>query len=286
MKYFLSLQSFGDNLISLYLLSQIDGKIKILGTKHTQNIARLMEVEDKVNIDVIFDDIPAFYDVKKRGMVKAFKDMFKFRQYIKEHNIKELFFEKQDIRTQMLTFGLSKYIATKNLTKQVYINRKNLIEKYYTSTIKLKSSIKPSKGKETNRILISPSSRIQDKNIRKNDCDIIIAILKEFNFTIQLVDYTGDYIEYKDKVNEYYHNTTLSDVKELIVKSDFFIGADSFLVHLAYFFEKAFFIVFNFESFEFLPPNADVIENYILTNRQINIETEFRNKFIKLGIIN
>ena len=282
MKYFLSLQSFGDNLISLYLLSQIDAKVKILGTKHTQNIARLMEVEDKFDLEVIFDDIPAFYDVRKQGMINAIKDMFKFRQYIKEHNIKELIFEKKDIRTKMLTFGLSKYLAT-NLTKPVYINRKNLIEESYSSTIQLKSSIKP--NKETHTILISPSSRIQEKNIRKNDFDIIISILKEFNFTIQLVDYTGDYIEYKDKVNEYYPNTTLDDVKELIVKSDFFIGADSFLVHLAYFYDKAFFIVFNLENFDFLPPNADVIDNYIITNRQSNIEKELKNKFIKLGVV-
>ena len=87
MKYYVSLLALGDNLISLSLLEQLDEKVKILGTKHTQNISKLIDVEDKLDIDIVFDEIPAFYDIKKMGILKAIKDFYKFIKYIKMETI-------------------------------------------------------------------------------------------------------------------------------------------------------------------------------------------------------
>ncbi len=81
MKYYLSLQALGDNLISLSSLAQLNIRVNILGTKHTKNIIKLIGLEDKFAIQVVFDDIPAFYDIRKKGLVKAIKDLYSLISY-------------------------------------------------------------------------------------------------------------------------------------------------------------------------------------------------------------
>lgn len=272
----------GDNLISLYLLKQLDRKINIVGTQHTKNIAKLIDYETNITIEAIFEDIPAFYHIREKGIIEALKSIFKFRKYIKQHEINELIFEKKDFRIILLTFGLSKPFA-KNTTKHVYLNRKNLIEHLYAKNIFLKPSIKPTKNAK--KILINPIAKIQNRNIQKKDLTIIINILKLHLFEISIIDYLEEYNEYKNAVDYYYTHTTLDDVKNLILSTDFFIGTDSFLVHLAYYLEKAFFIIFNFEYFDFLPPNCEIINNYIITPNTNNFSYSLEEKFKSLGLI-
>ena len=94
MRYYVTLLGLGDNLISLSLLEQLDSKVNVLGTKHTKNVAQLMGIDhNQVEIDVVFNDIPAFYDIKKQGVVKAVKDFFVLIRKINKSNIQELIFE-------------------------------------------------------------------------------------------------------------------------------------------------------------------------------------------------
>ena len=92
------------------------------------------------------------------------------------------------------------------------------------------------------------------------------------------------YQEFKDDVNSYLTNTTLDDVKELILISDLYIGADSFLVHLSYYLKKTYFIVFYQNNDDFLPPNAND-KFYLKCNELDNFEENLKNKFKKIGLI-
>ncbi len=66
------LLALGDNLITLSLLKEIAFKqqqpIKILGTRLTLKIARLLECEKHFEIIPLFENVPAFYDLKKQGV--------------------------------------------------------------------------------------------------------------------------------------------------------------------------------------------------------------------------
>lgn len=281
-KYFVSLQALGDNLISLSLLYQMDGHVQIIGTKHTQSIITLMGVEDKFDLLVPFEDIPAFYDIRKQGIFKAIKDIIIFRSYVKKHNIKELIFEKYDWRAKFLTFAIACYIA-KNTTKQVYINRKNLFDFCYEGNFKLKNSLKPSK--KIQKILINPIAREQKRSISKEHLKIIFEVLKSCNIQIILLDYSGDYHEFKNLVNKYWSHTRLNEAKNIMQDCDFFIGTDSFLIHLAYYLEKPFFIIFNFEYFDFLPPNCEVLNNYVITSNCRCFKKDITLKFKDIGLI-
>lgn len=97
MKYYVSLLALGDNLISLSLLQQLNDEVHILGTQHTKNILNLMGLQKNIHINKVFEDIPAFYDIKKKGIISACRDFYKFIKYIRSNDIDELIFEKKTL---------------------------------------------------------------------------------------------------------------------------------------------------------------------------------------------
>lgn len=280
--YYVALQALGDNLVSIYLLNQLDKKINVIGTKHTENIVQLVELEDNFDVKVIFDDIPAFYDIRNQGILKTIKDIFKFRKYIKKQNIKELIFEKKDFRIMLLTFGLNVKNHSSNKYSNVYYNRKNLIREAYSKLVDIDDTISYEDNIHT--ILISPVTRLKKKNIVSEHLNVIVKFLKNNGFKIQLVDYSKEYNEFANKVDEYFVDTTLEDMKNLMNSCSLYIGADSFLVHLAYYCKKPYFIIFNQANETFLPPISKQVDNYIVIDESIDLLLQLERKFIDLGL--
>lgn len=272
----------GDNLITLQMLNQLKEEVNIIGTQATKDIANLIQVSDNINIVVAFKDIPSFYNIRRDGLIKALIDTIKFKSLLKGLDPACLIFEKGGFRAKLLSLGISKYFFCDS-TKHVYINRKRLIESVTDSFVSLKPTISPNKN--IKKVLITPASGSIARNINKADLGVIIDIFKDCNCLIQLVDYNGKYESFKDLVHEYHPVTSLTKVKQLVVECDYLIGTDSFLIHLAYFYNKAFFIVFNYDYFDFLPPNSEVIGNYIVVNKFGNNKEKFKKKFIDLGVV-
>jgi ADP-heptose:LPS heptosyltransferase len=282
--YFVSLQALGDNLISLSLLAQLDKRIKILGTKQTKSIITLMGVEDKFDLLMPFEDIPAFYDIRKRGIFKAIKDIIHFRSYVRKYRIQELVFEKCDWRVRLLTFGLQVNVQSRFYDDNVYVNRKLLIEDVYHSTIYLSEGAESSFPKKIQKVLINPTTRVSSKNIQSDHLRFIIAFLHKNHIEVTLIDFEQNYTDLENKVTHYKAHTTLNDVKSILLETDLYIGADSFLIHYAYYLHKPFFIVFNQENTHFLPPVCTHLENYLMAT-QGDFEMHLTKKFIAIGIL-
>jgi hypothetical protein len=282
--YFVSLQALGDNLISLSLLSQMDERIKILGTKQTQSIIVLMGLEDKFDLLMPFEDIPAFYDIRKRGIFKAIKDIIRFRDYVKKHRIQELVFEKYDWRVRLLTFGLQVDVQSRFYDNNVYMNRKLLIEDAYRSPIYLSEGKESFFLKKIQKVLINPTTRVSSKNIQSGHLHFIIALLQKNHIEVTLIDFEQNHTDLKNKVIHYRTHTTLNDVKSMLLETDLYIGADSFLIHYAYYLHKPFFTVFNQENTHFLPPICTHLENYLMATLG-DFEMRFTKKFTALGIL-
>lgn len=282
--YFVSLQALGDNLISLSLLAQLDERIKILGTKQTQSVLRLMGIEEKFDLLMPFEDIPAFYDIRKRGIFKALKDIIHFRSYVKKHRIQELIFEKCDWRVRLLTFGLHINVKSRFYDDNVYVNRKLLIENVYRSTLYLNEGKESFFPKKIQKVLINPTTRVALKNIQSDHLHFIIALLHKNHIEVTLIDFEQKYTDLENQVAHYKAHTTLNDVKNLLLETDLYIGADSFLIHYAYYLHKPFFIVFNQENTHFLPPVCSHLKNYIMAT-QGNFEWRLSEKLTALGIV-
>jgi ADP-heptose:LPS heptosyltransferase len=281
-KSYVALQALGDNLISLSLLSHLKGNVEIIGTKHTKNVANIIDV-NRFNISVLFDDIPGFYDIKNKGLLSAIKDIFKFRKFIKNNHINELVFEKKDFRVFLLTFGLKINIFSPIELTNVYLDRARNIESAFHQKIKVKNCIE--QHKNIRKILISPVTRILEKNITHEDMGDLINILSHYDFTIVLVDYSNSYSVFRDQVDSYITGTSLIDVKKLIIDCDAFIGPDSFLIHLAYFYGKFVYVIFNKYSVYFLPPGCEECKNFIIVSANISFKKYLISSFKDIGLI-
>ena len=133
-------------------------------------------------------------------------------------------------------------------------------------------------------ILINPTTRIKEKNIRKEDLFIILNELNKCNYKIYLIDIENKYKQFEKDVDIYLSSTTLDDVKELILISDLYIGADSFLIHLAYYLKRNYFILFYKDNEYFLPPNVQK-DFYLKITKELNIRNEIIHKFTNIGLI-
>ncbi len=283
MKHFVLLQALGDNLVTLSLLEQLNEKIQIIGTNNTKVIIKLMGIEDKFNIKVVFKDIPAFYDIKKQGVIKAIKDLYRFIIYINKNNIKTLVLEKKDLRSSLISFLTKSTIYyPNNLNSKVYKNRQSMIEKIYNQKITLITySLSINNPK---RIVINPLTRVELKNITKHHLAYIIKLLNSNGYKIYLIDIEKKYQELSNNVYKYLTNTTLEDVKQLIIKCDLYIGADSFLIHLAYYLKRNYFIIFYRDNDNFMPQN--ITNNfYIKANKIDNFNGEINKKFYNIGLL-
>ena len=282
MKYFVLFQALGDNLISLSILAKLDGVINVLGTKHTKDIIKLMNLKDKFNVVVVFDDIPAFYDIHKKGIFKALQDYNTFLKHIRNNRVKELLFEKTDYRSIIVSFlTTAKVHQTDAATPNIYERRKYNIEKAYNKKIELDRY--PLQLKNHNVIVINPLTRQEFRNIKSNHLKYIIDALTKSSYEIYLIDIEKRYPEFENKVPYYLTNTTLEDVKALISKCDLYIGADSFLIHLAYYLRKNYFMIFYRDNDDFLPPNVSN-DFYIKANESSNFNKDLKTKFQNIAL--
>ncbi|WP_104745135.1 glycosyltransferase family 9 protein [Helicobacter acinonychis] len=277
------LLALGDNLITISLLKEIALKqqqpLKILGTHLTLKIAKLLECEKYFEIIPVFENIPAFYDLKKRGIYWAIKDFLLLLKALKKHQIKRLVLEKQDFRSALLTL-LVPVMTPNQKIKNVYQNRQELFFQIYGHVFD--NSPYSMSLKNPKKILINPFTRENYRNISLEHLQIILKLLKPLSVT--LLDFEERYAFLQDKAAHYYTKTSLEAVKNLILESDLYIGGDSFLIHLAYYLKKNYFIFFYKDNDDFMPPNCEN-KNFLKAHKSHFIEQDLVKKFRHLGLL-
>ncbi|WQX87327.1 lipopolysaccharide heptosyltransferase family protein [Helicobacter pylori] len=275
------LLALGDNLITLSLLKEIAFKqqqpLKILGTRLTLKIAKLLECEKHFEIIPVFENIPAFYDLKKRGVFLAMKDFLWLLKALKKHKIKHLILEKQDFRSALLSKFIPITTPNKEI-KNVYQNRQELFSQIYGHVFDHSSY--PMNLKNPRKILINPFTRSIDRSIPLEHLQIVLKLLKPFCVT--LLDFEERYAFLQNEAAHYRTKTSLEEVKNLILESDLYIGGDSFLIHLAYYLKKNYFIFFYRDNDDFMPPKN---ENFLKAHKSHFIEQDLAKKFRHLGLL-
>ncbi len=277
------LLALGDNLITLSLLKEIASKqqqpLKILGTHLTLKIARLLECEKHFEIIPLFENVPAFYDLKKQGVFLAMKDFLWLLKAIKKHKIKHLILEKQDFRSASLAAFIPISAPNKEI-KNVYQNRQELFSQIYGHVFDYSPYLMNLKNPK--KILINPFTRSTDRSIPLEHLQIILKLLKPFCVT--LLDFEERYAFLQNEAAHYRAKTSLEEVKNLILESDLYIGGDSLLIHLAYYLKKNYFIFFYRDNDDFMPPNSKN-ENFLKAHKSHSIEQDLAKKFRHLGLL-
>ena len=168
------------------------------------------------------------------------------------------------------------------IESKVYKNRKELIEKCYEQDISLNSyKLNLNIPK---KIVINPLTRELYRNIKHEHLTYMIDSLVKYGYEIYLIDIEKKYTDLEKKVEHYLTNTTLEDVKNLINNCDLYIGGDSFLIHLAYYLKKNYFMVFYRDNDYFLPLNIEE-SFYIKAHNSDDIKKELDEKFKNIGLV-
>ncbi|WP_024949027.1 glycosyltransferase family 9 protein, partial [Helicobacter pylori] len=164
--------------------------------------------------------------------------------------------------------------------KNVYQNRQELFFQIYGHVFDHYPY--PMNLKNPKKILINPFTRSTDRSISLEHLQIVLKLLKPFCVT--LLDFEERYAFLKDRVTHYRIKTSLEEVKNLILENDLYIGGDSFLIHLAYYLKKNYFIFFYRDNDDFMPPNGKN-ENFLKAHKSHSIEQDLAKKFRHLGLL-
>jgi ADP-heptose:LPS heptosyltransferase len=262
--YHLSLLSFGDNVISLNLLSRLrdTAGMTIVGTAHTRQIADFFP---GLNAPILtdFDRVPAFYDVRKHGMLAALRDAARFRRRMapRVEPGDSLIVEQPGLRSRMLAaFGGARVFEPRR-DRNVYEDRRELLQKIFAQAIAVDDA--PRLSQSVRRVTINPASRVERKVIPPRIVALLITDLCNRGIDVTLIDPDRRHGALANRVNHYHVETTLTQAVALVTQADLYIGADSLLIHLAYCCRVPSIVLFNETNLYFAPPGVAANRMYL-----------------------
>lgn len=256
MNYLISLLGYGDNLITGSILENklTDPKIlRIVGSGVTQRVWSLLK--KPINVDtILFDEVPAIYTLRERGLLAALRDASVFRSWANKtltDNDTVIFESASSYRNQWL---LGKNICRRAETHRVtnaYTDRALVIGNIVGSHVWIDAE---PPCNVANEILINPNARSKDRTISPQVVGQIITSAKSININVSLIDIHGNLAAYSAQVNHYILNPTLDEAVIALRRVDRYIGPDSFFMHLAYYYRIPQLALFWKRDVYFQPP--------------------------------
>ena len=278
----MSLLGYGDNLISLALLAKLRNKsnVKIIGTTLTQVIAPFIP-NLEIPIILEFDNIPAFYDVRRRGITSAINEAKIFATNLTQYVGKQdtVVFEQNSLKSKLLSAYLGRRYIAPPKGNNVYEDTQRLLQQVFDEQIDLKDAAPL--PRLPCRVTINPTSRWKYKAIANTTLEYIISYFHNHQCEIHLLDPQKEYLSMRHRVGSYHSDTSLKEAGELVKGSELYIGADSLFSHFSYHFGIPFVVVFNRAYLYFSPPGVGRIGNYIESASTIT-EQDFYCRLDKL----
>lgn len=275
------LQAFGDNVISLALLDQLPGTKRLLGTGLTADVMTICGFDRGFELTRVFAGIPAFYDLRKRGPLRAVRDGATLLRALRAAGARQLHFEKADFRSVLFAALVRGRARAPGRKANVYADRRAVLEELYGARLRLAPLAAAAAGR---RVLINPASRLVRKNVAEADLGTLIDLLQAAGKSVTLIDYDGRLGDFRERVDDYRTGTTLVQAADLLRATDYYIGADSFFVHLAYVFARPFFVFLNQRNDYFMPPGCLEAGNYLVRGEIAGeLRPRLESDFARLG---
>jgi ADP-heptose:LPS heptosyltransferase len=260
----LNLLSFGDNLISLSLLARLRDKssVTIVGTALTERIAAFVPGLD-IPIVVVSNQVPAFYDLRKRGPRAAVTEMLAVRRALTRLNPDGdgFVFEKRDWRRHLLVGATGRRSWAPVPRHNVYEDRRDVLNAVFHDSIELEVAARLVEPPRT--VTINPASRVAAKAISPRTLGSIITYLRQRSIDVCLIDPDQRHGELQHVVSDYHTNTTLEQAVAFVESCDLYIGADSLLVHVAYQRRTPALVLYNETNLYFAPPGVAEQGSYL-----------------------
>ena len=253
----LSLLGYGDALITAALLERAGAAsrdIRIVGTAITARVGELLN-QPRAPDQILFDDVPAFYALKKHGPMQALRDARTLRGWAQAHAGPghTLIFEKPpSLRNRWMVAGRGCSVIEIPKRSTVYQDRAEVLAPLLRAEHAFAPVALPAGRART--LLINPSSRIADKALGPQAVHNLVAAAHRRGVAVTLIDVDGSFAAMAADVACYLPKPALADAAQALKVADRYIGPDSFFLHLAYYYRVPELVFFPEGSNYFRPP--------------------------------
>lgn len=260
--YIFSATAFGDCLITLALVEDAVAQgaaLSVIGTGLTARVSKLLNHPLPVN--VVFPTLPAFYDLRVRGVWHGINDLISVRRALRQAvpPTSRLGFERRDVRNQLLVPRRVEAVWA-NATGRTYFDRQQLVNELTGTKTRCPACMKVKHKVQT--VLLNPGARQAFRCFDTATMESLLVEGRRRGWTQIIVDATGAYAQYAGHVDQYYLKPDLKDAVALLKSADYYIGPDSFFMHLACYFKVPFLAVTPTEKWSsFVPVGMDELEN-------------------------
>jgi hypothetical protein len=260
--------AYGDSLITLSILEQLPAHAhtyRLLGSAVTRDVAKLLRTS--LPVQTLLDHEAALYTIREHGVLKAYRDFLSLKSgFDRLAKYGDVFaFEFRDTRNWALVPRKCRamYAGRKHGRPgdSVYEDRRSFINNLLGTSYKWTQSPRPNPNIQ--KVLINPHARHQSRRLSPETINILANIAERENWSISLIDVSGDFKALQGRVDNYVLQPSLEEACDMLASSQLYIGPDSFFLHLAYYHKVPCFGFFMRNHLIYLPPGMRELNSFI-----------------------
>lgn len=250
------LRAYGDCVISLGLLEKLpkSAEVRIIGTDAAQHVANALSF-DHYPIESVLSDVAAFFDVRRAGAARAISDLQKVRRALR-HRLRPgdtVIFEQPDWRNRWVAPVVPGITTAEPFRgRSVYEDRRALLVRTVAELPAATASRRPTPP--VRQIVLNPGARIKPKRLPPAVIENVIQYAAANAIEVCLLDPEEQHSYAAPNVAHYWSRPSLPAAIEMLRRADLYIGADSFFLHLAYYFQRPLFAIVPSPISYFAPP--------------------------------
>ncbi len=232
-----NLKAFGDFVIACSAIKRINlgGGLmlpEIIVGEHVRGLASALQLEQSVHFigDESWKDVPAAFDVRKRGVYAAFKSIFEIRRLLKNSPVEaHLIFDKLGWRERFIGHGFRLHELSE-CNGNIYIAYDN-----FFNSLGFEVDVSLPFAGSINKVTIIPGARMIHRVIPAQVISIYVHELARRNIYSEILVLEGEQIDLPIDVKLRRIPRDFGALIEAIRKSDLVISADSLPSHLSEF---------------------------------------------------
>jgi len=230
-----NLKAFGDFVIASGAIKRINLSHglelpKIIVGEHVRSLASALKLDQSVHFigDKSWKDVPAAYDVRKRGVYAAFKSIIELRRLLKSSPAEaHLIFDKLGWRERFIGYGFQLHELSES-DGNIYIAYDNFLQ-----SLGFEVDVKFHCAGGIDRAIIIPGARMSHRIIPAQVISTYFHELARRNIQTEVVVLEGETIDIPSDVNLRRIPREFGMLIEEISNSDLVISADSLPSHLS-----------------------------------------------------
>lgn len=239
-----NLKAYGDFVIVCSALKRIDSRAgwvlpNIVAGEHVRDLASALNLDDIVHFigDASWENVPAIFDIRKRGGLAALNSFFEIRRLLKKlPSYKSLVFDTLGWRERWLGSGFHLHTLPEGC-ENIYIAYDNFFRNLgfdVDDNFFYKKNIK--------HAIIIPGARLHHKVIPAHVTSAFAAELAVRNISVDVIVLEGESLDIPTHLNSIVIPREFAMLINQIKKSDLVISADSLPSHLSEYFQIPIFV--------------------------------------------